>query len=79
MDYFHSKRYLDTLPDWETGRPYLGPMEGYLPRMRQLLKRLGDPQESFHSVIVGGSNGKGTVASLIAAIFKASGLSLIHI
>ncbi len=76
MDYFHSKRYLDTLPDWETGRPYLGPMEGYLPRMRQLLKRLGDPQESFHSVIVGGSNGKGTVASLIAAIFKASGFEV---
>ena len=76
MDYFHSRRYLDTLPDWETGRPQLGPLEGYLPRMRQLLKRLGDPQQSFRSVIVGGSNGKGTVASLVAAMLKASGCSV---
>ncbi len=76
MDYFHSRRYLDTLPDWETGRPQLGPLNGYLPRMRQLLKRLGDPQQSFRSVIVGGSNGKGTVASLVAAILKASGCTV---
>ena len=73
MDYFHSRRYLDTLPDWETGRPQLGPLNGYLPRMRQLLKRLGNPQQSFRSVIVGGSNGKGTVASLVAAMLRASG------
>ena len=76
MDYFHSRRYLDTLPDWETGRPQLGPLNGYLPRMRQLLRRLGDPQDSFCSVIVGGSNGKGTVASLVAAMLKASGCTV---
>ncbi len=73
MDYFRAKRYLDTLPDWEVGRPALGPIEAYLPRMRALLARLGDPQTRFRSVIVGGTNGKGTVASLLAAILKAHG------
>ena len=73
MDYFRAKRYLDALPDWEVGRPALGPIENYLPRMRALLARLGDPQTRFRSIIVGGTNGKGTVASLLAAILKAHG------
>ena len=73
MDYFRAKRYLDALPDWEVGRPALGPIEEYLPRMRALLTRLGDPQTRFRSIIVGGTNGKGTVASLLAAILKAHG------
>ncbi len=73
MDYFRAKRYLDALPDWEVGRPALGPIADYLPRMRALLTRLGDPQTRFRSVIVGGTNGKGTVASLLAAILKAQG------
>ena len=73
MDYFRSKRFLDMLPDWEVGRPVLGPLEAYLPRMRALLKRLGDPQLEFRSVIVGGTNGKGTVSSLLAALLKEGG------
>ncbi|MCY3789116.1 MAG: Mur ligase family protein [Gemmatimonadetes bacterium] len=73
MDYFRAKRYLDALPDWEVGRPALGPIEDYLPRMRALLTRLGNPQTRFRSIIVGGTNGKGTVASLLAAILKAHG------
>ena len=73
MDYFRAKRYLDALPDWEVGRPALGPIEDYLPRMRALLTRLGDPQTRFRSIIVGGTNGKGTVASLLSVILKAHG------
>ena len=44
MDYFRAKRYLDALPDWEVGRAAVGPLAHYLPRMRALLARLGDPQ-----------------------------------
>ena len=73
MDYFRAKRYLDALSDWEVGRPAPGPLADYLPRMRALLTRLGRPQTRFRSVIVGGTNGKGTVASLLAAILKAHG------
>ena len=48
MDYFRAKRYLDALPDWEVGRAAVGPLAHYLPRMRALLSRLGEP----HSQIV---------------------------
>ena len=57
MDYFRAKRYLDALPDWEVGRAAVGPLAHYLPRMRALLARLGDPQRDFRSIIVGGTNG----------------------
>ncbi|MCC7263346.1 MAG: hypothetical protein IT369_12575 [Candidatus Latescibacteria bacterium] len=73
MDYFHSKRFLDTLPDWESGRPALGPLDHYLPRMRALLTRLGNPQQHFASLIVGGTNGKGTASSLLAALLGQAG------
>ncbi len=73
MDYSRGKRFLDTLPDWERGRPPQGPLEHYLPRVRAMLRRCGDPQQRFGSVIVAGTNGKGTVASLLAALLQASG------
>lgn len=76
MDYFRAKRYLDTFPDWETGKPFLGSLENYLPRMRALLQHLDNPQRRFRTIIVGGTNGKGTVANLIADFFKAVEVSV---
>ena len=76
LDYFLARRYLDTLPDWETERVDLGPLENYLPRMRCLLSRLGDPQDFFRSIIIGGTNGKGSVASLLADLLQAAGHSV---
>jgi dihydrofolate synthase/folylpolyglutamate synthase len=73
MDYFRGKRFLDTLPDWEQGRPPEGPLEQYLPRVRAMLRRCGEPQQRFSSVIVAGTNGKGTTASLLAGLLQASG------
>ncbi|MBB30600.1 MAG: hypothetical protein CME25_17050 [Gemmatimonadetes bacterium] len=73
MDYFRSKRFLDTLLDWEIGKVPSGRLEDYLPRMRCLLNRLGNPEKSFTSIIVGGTNGKGTVSSLLAAFLRTSG------
>ena len=76
MDYFRAKRFLDTLPDWETGTPPSGPLADYLPRMRALLARLDHPQRAFHTLIVGGTNGKGTVSSLAASLPSTPGVAL---
>lgn len=40
-----------------------------------ILKRLGSPEKTFHCVHVAGTNGKGSIASTIASVLQASGLS----
>jgi dihydrofolate synthase / folylpolyglutamate synthase len=44
-----------------------------LERIRALLAALGDPHERFAAVQVGGTNGKGSTASLLAAVLTAGG------
>ena len=73
MNYFRSNRFLNTLPDWETGEPIEGALENYLPRVRALLHRMDNPQARFSSVIVGGTNGKGTVSYLLSELLRAAG------
>jgi dihydrofolate synthase / folylpolyglutamate synthase len=43
-----------------------------LDRIRALVERLGFPQERFDSVLVAGTNGKGTCAATLDAILRAS-------
>ena len=45
-----------------------------LEHMRVLLAALGDPQNRFPTVLVGGTNGKGSTAATLASILQASGL-----
>ncbi len=44
-----------------------------LGRVRALLARLGDPQTHFGSVLVGGTNGKGSTAASLHAMLTAAG------
>ncbi|GAC1419920.1 MAG: Mur ligase family protein [Candidatus Velthaea sp.] len=44
-----------------------------LDRMRALLAALGDPQDRYPTVHVGGTSGKGSTATMIAAALRASG------
>ena len=44
-----------------------------LGRVRALLARLGDPQQQFESLLIGGTNGKGSVAATLSSILTASG------
>ncbi len=64
--------YQETL-DWLFGLENMGIKLG-LGRIRRLLHDLGDPQSSFRSVHVAGTNGKGSVCAMTASILQASGL-----
>ena len=44
-----------------------------LTRMRELAGRLGDPQDRYRCVLVGGTNGKGTTAAVLAAALGEGG------
>ncbi|MEN6465385.1 MAG: folylpolyglutamate synthase/dihydrofolate synthase family protein [Syntrophaceae bacterium] len=41
-----------------------------------LMKRLGDPQNKYKSVLIAGTNGKGSTAAMLAAILSSAGLSV---
>lgn len=57
--------YINT-PNWQESR--LG-----LDRIRELLQRLGNPQDDLRCVHVAGTNGKGSACAFIEAIARASG------
>jgi dihydrofolate synthase/folylpolyglutamate synthase len=45
-----------------------------LDRMRELLRRLGDPHEAVPAVHIAGTKGKGSTAALTAAVLSAAGI-----
>lgn len=58
--------------DWLYARQRFGVRPG-LEVTRALLARLGHPETQFNSVLVGGTNGKGSVAAVLAAMLGAAG------
>ncbi|MEK6302072.1 MAG: folylpolyglutamate synthase/dihydrofolate synthase family protein [Acidobacteriota bacterium] len=67
MDYAQSLTYLYSLGHEVLAAKYR------LETIRLLLARLGDPDQSFKSVIVAGTNGKGSVAAMIESIAREAG------
>src|ERR1700685_1901338 len=63
---------LDALTDWER-RPREMMRVGLEP-MIDLAARLGDPQNSFRSIHVAGTKGKGSVSAMIEAALTRAGL-----
>src|SRR5579863_6242452 len=63
---------LDALTDWER-RPRSAMRVGLEP-MIDLAARLGDPQNSFRSIHVAGTKGKGSVSALIEAALAHGGI-----
>ncbi|MBS7610921.1 bifunctional folylpolyglutamate synthase/dihydrofolate synthase [Candidatus Bathyarchaeota archaeon] len=47
-----------------------------LRNIRRLLKLIGNPQNSFKSILVGGTNGKGSTATMIASILMEEGFKV---
>jgi len=74
MTYDHSVRYLLSL-----GRELASPQQARatkfaLDNIRILSAHLGDPQKSFRSVHVAGTNGKGSTSAMLTGILEAAGL-----
>jgi dihydrofolate synthase/folylpolyglutamate synthase len=63
--------YRETLA-YLSGLNALGVRLGLDP-IRSLLGRLNDPQKSFPSVLIAGTNGKGSVAAMTASILSEAG------
>lgn len=42
----------------------------------RLMKRLGDPQRKYKSVLIAGTNGKGSTAAMLSSILSAAGLKV---
>ncbi len=59
--------------DWLFARQRFGVHPG-LGRVRALLSRLNDPQQHFQAVLVGGTNGKGSVSKVLSSMLAASDL-----
>ena len=69
-----AEAYLASLPRFaEAGRAAYKPG---LERITRLLETMGAPHRDFRSIHVAGTNGKGSTASLIAAMGTASGLKI---
>lgn len=65
MTYEEALKYIE-------GVSWLGSKPG-LDRERELLSRLGNPQDTLKYIHVAGTNGKGSTAAMLASILKAAG------
>ncbi|MGH7737462.1 MAG: bifunctional folylpolyglutamate synthase/dihydrofolate synthase [Candidatus Tyrphobacter sp.] len=69
MTFEAAQRYvLGLIDERQSRRTSLG-----LDRMRALLRNLGDPQNAYPTLHVGGTSGKGSTATMLAGILSASG------
>lgn len=66
MEYNEALRFIHSLGNFS--------LKPGLDRIRQVLSKLGNPQNDFPSVHIAGTNGKGSVCSMISSVFCESGL-----
>ena len=59
LSYIHSVSWKGTIPGLE--------------RVRELLKRIGNPQDALKFVHIAGTNGKGSTAAMLASILRCAG------
>lgn len=65
MDYKEALEYIDGM-QWFGSRPGLE-------RVRELLERLGRPQDKLKYIHIAGTNGKGSCAAMLASVMKTAG------
>jgi len=72
--YTRALRFLQTLSDFERLRIVRYNSTNFdLDRMRTLLKKLGNPQDTFRSIHIAGTKGKGSTCAMTEAMIRANG------
>ena len=70
MNYPEALEYLDSFTNYEKEKSFKYPEALNLDRMRRLAKEFGNPQNAYPSIIIAGSKGKGSVASILSSILR---------
>src|SRR3954449_1159266 len=72
--YAKALRFLSSLNDFERlGIVRYNTTNFDLDRMRTLLKKLGNPQDTFRSIHIAGTKGKGSTCAMTEAMLRANG------
>jgi len=74
MTYQDAIALLNSLTNYERIHRPQAMREMRLERMRRLCERLGNPQTRFRSILVAGTNGKGSICAMIYEILRQAGL-----
>ena len=72
MDFASAVKFLQTTTNESVSRRH----PGRLDRMRELLALVGDPHREFKSIHVGGTSGKGSTATMAAAMLRSAGFKV---
>ncbi|MBI3322865.1 MAG: hypothetical protein HYZ95_00185, partial [Candidatus Omnitrophica bacterium] len=73
MTYDDALAFLSSLTNYEQTHQPEAMRTVPLSRMRALCARLGDPQAGFRSMLVAGTNGKGSICAMSYEILRAAG------
>ena len=74
MTYDEAVAYLDLFTNYERTHQPHAMREVKLARMRRLCQRFADPQRRFRSVLVTGTNGKGSICVMLYSMLRESSL-----
>ena len=71
MNYKEALAYIDSFINYERVQTEAA-RDVKLERMRQLCAQLGDPQRTFRSILVAGTNGKGSICTMLYSMLRQS-------